>query len=332
MSEPRAGPRFGPWLAALAGVAGLAFVLRDLNWAATVAATRQAGWAALGVLGARAGTQLCAGFAWWWATRAGGVGFARLMAIRLAREGVNTLLPFTAMGGDVVGARLLTRRGVAGDVAAAGTLVDVLLQSAAQLVFTLTGVAMLAGAGHARVAEWALPGVALLAAGLGGFLLLQRSGAATWLDRAVASAASRWPDLIEGRFDLRARLAELWSSPAAVAGCFVPHLVGWLIDAASPWLVLSALGFHPTIAEAVVIESLSQALRGAAFFVPGGVGVQEGALLFLCGLYGIPAEAAVTLSLVKRLVDLAVGAPGLALWWRLERQAASLNCRLASRA
>ena len=83
--------------------------------------------------------------------------------------------------------------------------------------------------------------------------------------------------------------------------------------------MLTALGFHPTVAEAVVIESLSQALRGAAFFVPGGLGVQEGALLFLCALYGVPAEAAVTLSLVKRLCDVVIGAPGLALWWRLER-------------
>lgn len=324
MSDTQARPRLGPSLAALAGAAGLVLVLRHLDWAATAQATRHAGWAALGVVAARAGTLSCATFGWWRVTRAGGVGLAAIIPIRLAREGVNTLLPFTALGGDVIGARLLARRGVPGDVAAAGTLVDVLLQSAGLLVFTLAGMALLAGEGHARVAVWALPGVALIGAGAGAFLLLQRSAAAGWLDRAVASAATRWPDLLEGKFDLRARLTELWSSPAAIAGCFGPHLIGWLFDAAAPWLVLTALGFHPSIAEAVVIESLSQALRGAAFFIPGGIGVQEGAVLFLCALYGVPAEAAVTLSLVKRLCDLVVCAPGLALWWRLERAPARL--------
>lgn len=319
-----ATPRLGPSLAALAGVAGLVLVLRHLDWAATAEATRRSGWAALGVLAARAGTLLFATLGWGRAIRSAEMTLARLIPIRLAREGVNTLLPFTALGGDLVGARLLARHGVPGDVAAAGTLVDVLLQSAGLLVFTLAGIAMLVGEGHARVAVWALPGVALIGGGLAAFLLLQRSAAARWVDRAVAAAGERWPDLIEGKFHLRARLTELWRSPAAIGGCFGYHLVGWLFDAAAPWLVLTALGFHPTIAEAVVIESLSQALRGAAFFVPGGVGVQEAAVLFLCALYGVPAEAAVTLSLVKRLSDLIVCAPGLALWWRLERAPARL--------
>ena len=56
-----------------------------------------------------------------------------------------------------------------------------------------------------------------------------------------------------------------------------------------------------------MIESLAQAVRGAAFAVPGALGAQEGGLIALCGLFDIPAEAALALSLVKRFADLGVG-------------------------
>ena len=55
-----------------------------------------------------------------------------------------------------------------------------------------------------------------------------------------------------------------------------------------------------------------------AFVVPGAVGVQEGGLIVLCALFGVPANAALALSLIKRAADLAVGIPGLIGWHALE--------------
>jgi len=76
---------------------------------------------------------------------------------------------------------------------------------------------------------------------------------------------------------------------------------------------------HPVgIAEALVIESLLHAVRGAAFMVPSALGAQEGALVLLCAAFGIPPEQAMALSLAKRAADLALGVPGLVAWQRLE--------------
>src|SRR5207244_728287 len=69
--------------------------------------------------------------------------------------------------------------------------------------------------------------------------------------------------------------------------------------------------------------SLAQAVRGAAFAVPVALGAQEGGLIALCGLFNIPAEAALALSLVKRFADLGVGVPGLLLWHRIEAKLAA---------
>jgi hypothetical protein len=73
-----------------------------------------------------------------------------------------------------------------------------------------------------------------------------------------------------------------------------------------------------SVGEAIVIESLMHAVRGAAFAVPGALGAQEGALVLICAAFGIPPEQAIALSLVKRAADLAVGVPGLVGWQRLE--------------
>ena len=51
------------------------------------------------------------------------------------------------------------------------------------------------------------------------------------------------------------------------------------------------------------------AARGAAFAIPGAFGVQEGGLILLCAIFGIPSEAALGLSLVKRIPDLVLGVP-----------------------
>src|SRR5947207_1414742 len=76
---------------------------------------------------------------------------------------------------------------------------------------------------------------------------------------------------------------------------------------------------HPIgLGEALVIESLLHAIRGAAFAIPGSLGAQEGGLVLLCAIFGIPPEQAIALSLVKRAADLVLGVPGLVGWQMLE--------------
>ena len=68
----------------------------------------------------------------------------------------------------------------------------------------------------------------------------------------------------------------------------------------------------------MILESAALAIRGAAFLVPGAVGVQEGGYIFLGNLLGIPGEIAFALSLVRRMRELALGIPGLISWQLME--------------
>ena len=60
------------------------------------------------------------------------------------------------------------------------------------------------------------------------------------------------------------------------------------------------LGHPVTWVEALLLESLGQAIRGAAFAIPGALGVQEGGYLLLAPLAGLSSDTALALSLAKR--------------------------------
>jgi hypothetical protein len=74
------------------------------------------------------------------------------------------------------------------------------------------------------------------------------------------------------------------------------------------------MGIPIGVGEAIALESVVHAVRSAAFFVPMALGVQEGGFLLAGSLFGIGPEAALAVSLIKRVRDLLLGAPVLLIW------------------
>jgi uncharacterized membrane protein YbhN (UPF0104 family) len=56
------------------------------------------------------------------------------------------------------------------------------------------------------------------------------------------------------------------------------------------------------------------AARSAGFAVPGALGIQEEGFILVCGLFGVSPDAAIALSMVKRLREVLFGIPGLIIW------------------
>jgi uncharacterized membrane protein YbhN (UPF0104 family) len=69
------------------------------------------------------------------------------------------------------------------------------------------------------------------------------------------------------------------------------------------------------------LESLIYTLRSVVFFIPGALGAQEAVYALAAPLFGLPAESALALSLVKRARDLAIGLPTLVCWQLSEAHA-----------
>lgn len=245
--------------------------------------------------------------------------------LRFVREGVNVLLPVATVGGEIVGARLLTFWGVAAGVAGATILVDLLLQAIGQAVFALTGALLLLRvAGAEGLVDYVVGGVGVAVVGLGGFFVVLRFGAVGKLESWISALIRRWSrsDAAKGfqvnPLNLAAALTAIWARPRAVALSFALHLFAWFLGMLEIWIALKWMGHAPSMEQALILESLGQAVRGAAFPVPGGLGVQEGGFVVLGQLLNIDAQTSIALSLVKRVPDVALGLPALFAWHWLE--------------
>lgn len=304
---------------ALLGVGAVVVIVARLGAASVWDAVSAVGWGGFGVL-LLWQCVLFAVLGTAWAASLPGVRLPVLVRGRMVRDAATTCLPFSPVGGYVIGARALTLHGVAWPEAAAGTVVDVTGEVAAQLVFSLFGVVVLLLV-HP---ESSFAGPALLAVGAAGAGL----GAAVWQRRRIGrmlQALGRrllgdWFAAHGGVAPLQAALARLFV-PGRIALGTVGHLVGWVMTGVGTWIGLRLLGAEVDLVHVVALEALLDALVGAAFLVPGAAGVQEAGYIGLGALFGVPAELALGLSLLRRARDLVWGIPILLAWqWREVRR------------
>ncbi|HEY4341115.1 MAG TPA: flippase-like domain-containing protein [Steroidobacteraceae bacterium] len=232
-------------------------------------------------------------------------------------ESANSLMPAGQLGGPVFMARYLAQRGMPMPQAAAVITVSTTLQTFAQILFALLGVLLL-GARAGGISEHGLRSMALIASGflalqIVGFYYLQRRGFFSKLLRLVTRLAGsqKWSGLMSQAQAIDAAVQETYSCAGPVAASFLASLLGWLVGAGEVYLILLYMGHPVSWVTALLLESLGQAVRGAAFAVPGALGVQETGYVLLAPLAGLTAEVALALSLAKRVRELLLGLPGL---------------------
>jgi putative membrane protein len=245
---------------------------------------------------------------------------ATFFCLRWIRESVNALLPVAQIGGEVVRAHLLSLRGISLKTASASVIVDLTMETASQIVFTLLGIILLLLGTHDRTAIHWIIAIPLIITALGAaFVMAQRLGLFRLVEHMLIRLAERfgWRSLhgIAGLHDAITALyrdsRRLW-----LAGGY--HLASWLLGAVETMAALHVLGIDVGWREALIIESLGQAVRSLGFAMPGALGVQEGGYIVICGLLGISPQSAIALSLVRRIREIVLGVPGLIAWQRIE--------------
>jgi putative membrane protein len=237
---------------------------------------------------------------------------------RWVAEAFNSLLPVAQIGGHVVRAILIAGRRLPKTQASATVMVDFTVGIATQFVFSFLGAALLLGV--LKSGSWVadVAGIVILAFGfLILFFLAQRHGffslTMNFAKRILGDG--RKVLLLTGNARaLDDQIALLYRQHRTLAACGAFRLAGWLLKAAETLLALHLLGYRAGFGEALIIESLSNAVASAAFVIPGGLGVREGGILLLGGLLGLPPEGALALALVRRGRELVLGFPGLLVW------------------
>jgi putative membrane protein len=247
-------------------------------------------------------------------------GFLDALWIRWIRESINSLLPVAGVGGDIAAARLANKRGVPGAQAAASMVVDITVGTGTQLIFVLAGVTLLAARSSsdasAEAARAVLIGVAVFAAAIAAFVLVQHNsmfGLFVRLARRVAP--EKWLSGFAAHASaIDAAVTDTYGRRFDLLCASALRLVGWAAGAGETWLVMVFLGRPFSLTDAFILESLSSAVRAAAFMVPGALGALEGGMVVFGALFGLPADMALAISLSKRVRELALGLPGLLAW------------------
>ncbi|MFC0385129.1 lysylphosphatidylglycerol synthase domain-containing protein [Muricoccus vinaceus] len=245
-------------------------------------------------------------------------GLLSLTRMRWIRVATNAILPVVQAVGELVRAQLLFRAGVAKVRVIASVATDLGTEMASQIAFSLLGLAvlmMVPHGGSASTTQWAVVGTALGAGLTGAFMAAHRWGLFRMIERLLPGLAARvgWTSLGE-LTGLNDAVVQLYSQPGRLWRSGGWHFVSWLLGVLETWAALHAVGAEAGLAEALVIESLGQAVRSAGFFIPGALGLQEGGYVLICALFGIPAEQAIALVLVRRLRDVILGVPGVIAW------------------
>ncbi len=234
---------------------------------------------------------------------------------RLIRDSAAEVLPLSQVGGFVMGARAATLMGVSGTVAIASTVVDVTLEALGQMGYTALGLSIMAARQPTnRFIAWTIFGLCLAVLALVAFAAMQRHGFGR-LGRLLALIASHcFSDAVGRLAPVGEALRDIWNRSGALWLAGLLHFGAWIVSGVEAWLALHFMGLGIGLASVLAIESLLHAIRSVAFAVPNALGVQEGAYILIGGMFGLPPEAALALSLLKRSRDLVIGAPALLSW------------------
>ena len=309
----------------LAGVLGLVaaiILVTHQNWSAIEDAFDHAGWALLWLLPFHALPLLLDVFGW----RAliapsdphGRARVPFLFWAATVREACNRLLPVANVGGEIVGIRLVKWRGLEGAPVAASVIIEVLLTLVSQYIFVALGLLLLIGmAGHIGTLNsviWAV--IATLPLPIGLVWLFRHGQVFSRLEafaEKLLGGPSRFTELLDGaRLDDEVR--KLYGKPARLTIACAWQVAGFVVGSFESWLALYLLGYPISVWDAIAIEATTQAVRHIIFFVPAGLGVQEGGLVLFGNIIGLPADAAIALSLVKRAREVGFGVPALLSW------------------
>lgn len=238
---------------------------------------------------------------------------------RIVRDSAGSCLPFSMVGGFVLGVRAATLRGISWSVATLSMVVDLTAEFLAEIVFAVAGLLVLL----ARSADQSLTRPITI-----GLVLALVAGAAVLrLQKGLVPLFIRFgrkinDDWFAGRseHDVASEndLAAMYCRTGRMALCIAVHLVGWFCKGFGNWIAFRLLGSDIDVTAALAIEALLHALLIPAFMVPGYAGVQEAGYAGVGALFGIPPEISIGVSLLRRARDIAIGAPILLIWQLVE--------------
>ncbi|MDI2112936.1 lysylphosphatidylglycerol synthase domain-containing protein [Commensalibacter nepenthis] len=277
---------------------------------------------------------------WAWHCICPELGVGRLFWARNLREAAATCLPFSQIGGIVLGVRAVCFKGyrylknppnLSAAQGISSNIVDITTETLGQVVFIITGITiLLVGGYHTQLQDihllgvqinlkwFIIFGVLLLIFGLIPFIWTQRQGNLFFrkiVNGLSSNIAQQWSGKIVSSADsLQEALDQIWAHPKRIIYSCTIHFIGWVGSGIGTWMCYHFIGADITLLEAITIEALVCVVISIGFLVPASVGIQEGAYVIIGTIFGVDPSLSFVLSILRRARDLIIGIPILLLW------------------
>lgn len=215
-----------------------------------------------------------------------------------------------SIGGDVLRSVGVGReRGAVVEVGASVVVERILgLVGSGVIALLSLWIALRAGVPIGFLLPWALLAVV---GGIAAAVVPFSRRAQTWLNRALAPFPDRWTSLAT-RFAAACHAYRAHRRTVLVVG-FLSILEQFLPVLA---FMAAALALQAEVSIEALIVGVPLMVFAARLPISiSGFGVVEGSMVYLLGLFGVPAVEALSLTLVTRVAEILVYLPG-ALWWR----------------
>jgi hypothetical protein len=297
------------------GIALFARALYSLGTVQIAAGLARVGWGfalIVAIAGAREGLRALA----WTQTIDGDhpLAFMPAFRARLVGEAFSALLPMGILVGEPAKA-MQVRHIVPLPAALTGLAIEFFFYTISLLVLLTAGAfALMLSGGFAEYLRWmyvATPAIGLLA--IAGPILLQRSlRPAQWIDaRSARPSGSGWQRV---RAAASAAANRPWHQ---LLGVFGLELAFQALAVAEVYVTLYLISpVAPTVASAIVLETVGRLVTMAFKYLPMRVGVDEAGAAWFANLLQLGSHTGVTLAVVRKLRLLFWSAIGLALLGR----------------
>ncbi|HEY2677411.1 MAG TPA: lysylphosphatidylglycerol synthase domain-containing protein [Steroidobacteraceae bacterium] len=305
---------------AILGIALGLYLVSYVGFGAVLAAAAAVGWSGFAILCTYSlGLFVVLGLAWFVLLPDTGAKLRVFIQARMIRDAAADVLPFSQLGGLIVGARAAVLSDVSPPLAFASLVVDVTTEMLAQIAYIALGLVFLSTRVPKSDAIASLTHLGLIALALGviggaAFLALQRYGHRVTgrLIARLLRGSGAATEAVTATFDA------IYRRRARIVLSTSVHLVGWIASAMGAWIAFRLIGARLDLPSVIALEALVCAARSAGSLVPNALGVQEAAYAVLAPLFGVGAEFGLAVSLLKRARDIAIGVPILLLWQAAE--------------
>ncbi len=235
------------------------------------------------------------------------IGFLQLFLSRMAGEAINYITPSAYLGGEPVKAYLLQKHGIPLVDGLASVVTAKTVMVISQVLFVLLGIGLAFSSQHNDDGLfYAAALVVTLVSFAAAFLVfVQHRGMFTgilWLLEALRLPAGFLKRREEKLKDLDATILVFYGQHRSYfLFALLFFFLGWLSGSFEIYLLMYFLDLPVSLRTAISLEAMATVIRAAVFFIPSGLGAQEGGNILLFTSFGFSPVIAMTFSVIRRM-------------------------------